>query len=229
MGLGRPAHRRRVRPGGGPGARGGAAGGPPSRAGAGPGAVPGPLVRGGQRGDRPVRDQAGLAVSPGPLFAAAFAPPAGRLADRFGHRAVLVPGALVFALGIGLYLTRVTTVPDYVGTWLLAACVTGIGVGLTLPTLGSSAAASLPPARFAAGSAVSNTSRQVGTVLGISFLVVLLGDVTGRTALAAFQRGWTMMLVLAAATSLICVVMGRTRAAGTVRPEANLPRVTLRS
>jgi len=173
--------------------------------------------------------QAGLAVSPGPLFAAAFAPPAGRLADRFGHRAVLVPGALVFALGIGLYLTRVTTAPDYVGTWLLAACVTGIGVGLTLPTLGSSAAASLPPARFAAGSAVSNTSRQVGTVLGISFLVVLLGDVTGRTALAAFQRGWTMMLVLAAATSLICVVMGRTRAAGTVRPEANLPRVTLRS
>src|SRR5215471_15422918 len=156
--------------------------------------------------------EAGLAVSPGPLFAAAFAPPAGRLADRFGHRAVLVPGALVFALGIGLYLTRVTTVPDYVGTWLLAACVTGMGVGLTLPTLGSSAAASLPPARFAAGSAVSNTSRQVGTVLGVSLLVVLLGDVTGRTALAAFQRGWTMMLALAAATAVVCVVMGRTRA-----------------
>jgi EmrB/QacA subfamily drug resistance transporter len=164
--------------------------------------------------------QAGLAVSPGPLFAAAFAPPAGRLADRFGHRAVLVPGALVFALGIALYLTRVTAVPDYAGTWLLAACVTGMGVGLTLPTLGSSAAASLPPTRFGAGSAVSNTSRQVGTVLGVSLLVVLLGSVTRTTALAAFQRGWTMMLALAAATALVCVVMGRTRAARPVERAA---------
>jgi EmrB/QacA subfamily drug resistance transporter len=157
--------------------------------------------------------EAGLAVSPGPLFAAAFAPPAGRLADRFGHRAVLVPGALVFALGMALYLTRVTPVPDYLGTWLPAACVSGIGVGLTLPTLGSSAAASLSPARFGAGSAVSNTSRQVGTVLGVSLLVVLLGDVSGRTALAAFQRGWTMMLLLAIATALVCLAMGRTQAA----------------
>jgi EmrB/QacA subfamily drug resistance transporter len=164
--------------------------------------------------------QAGLAVSPGPLFAAAFAPPAGRLADRFGHRAVLVPGALVFALGIGLYLTRVTLAPDYVGTWLLAACVTGIGVGLTLPTLGSSAAASLPAARFGSGSAVSNTARQVGFVLGVSLLVVVLGDVTRGGALAAFQRGWTLMLALAAATAEVCAVMGRTRAARPVERAA---------
>jgi EmrB/QacA subfamily drug resistance transporter len=155
--------------------------------------------------------EAGLAVSPGPLFAAAFAPLAGRLADRFGHRAVLVPGALVFALGIALYLSRVTVVPDYLGTWLLPACITGTGVGLTLPTLGSSAAASLPPQRFGAGSAVSNTSRQVGFVLGVSLLVVLLGDVTRRNALAGFQRGWAMMLALSAATAVVCAVMGRTR------------------
>jgi EmrB/QacA subfamily drug resistance transporter len=164
--------------------------------------------------------EAGLAVSPGPLFAAAFAPPAGRLADRFGHRAVLVPGALVFALGIGLYLTRVTLAPDYVGTWLLAACVTGIGVGLTLPTLGSSAAASLPAARFGSGSAVSNTARQVGFVLGVSLLVVVLGDVTRGGALAAFQRGWTLMLALALATGAVCVVMGRTRVARPVERAA---------
>ena len=155
--------------------------------------------------------QAGLAVSPGPVFAALFAPPAGRLADRFGHRAVLVPGALVFALGIGLYLARVTVVPDYLGTWLVAACVTGTGVGLTLPTLGSTAAVSLPPQRFGAGSAVSNTARQVGFVLGVSLLVVVLGDLTPRTALAAFQRGWTMMLALAVATALASAVIGRTR------------------
>jgi EmrB/QacA subfamily drug resistance transporter len=157
--------------------------------------------------------RAGLGVSPGPLFAAAFAPVAGRLADRFGHRAVVVPGALVFGLGIALYLARVTAVPDYAGTWLLAACITGTGVGLTLPTLGSSAAASLPPRRFGAGSAVSNTSRQVGFVLGVSLLVVVLGDVTRRSPLAAFQRVWAMMLALAVATAAVSAAMGRTRAA----------------
>ena len=167
--------------------------------------------------------EAGLAVSPGPLCAALFAPPAGRLADRFGHRAVLVPGALVFGLGIALYLSRVTLAPDYFGTWLLAACVTGTGVGLTLPTLGSAAAASLPARRFAAGSAISNTSRQVGFVLGVSLLVVVLGDVTQRNALAAFQRGWTMMLALSAATALVCAVMGRTARPAPVEQPALSP------
>jgi hypothetical protein len=53
----------------------------------------------------------------------------------------------------------------------------------------------------------------LGTVLGIALLVVVLGSVTPATALAAFQHGWTMMLALATATALVCVVMGRTRAA----------------
>ncbi|HXM53772.1 MAG TPA: DHA2 family efflux MFS transporter permease subunit [Candidatus Dormibacteraeota bacterium] len=156
---------------------------------------------------------AGLGSSPGPLFAAAFAPIAGRLADRFGHRAVLVPGAIIFSIGIVLFLTRVTTTPDYFRVWLVAACFTGTGVGLTLPTLGSAAAASLPPRRFAAGSAVSNTSRQVGSVLGISILVVILGDVTRHATLAAFRRGWLMMLGLSLTTAIVCATMGRTQGA----------------
>jgi EmrB/QacA subfamily drug resistance transporter len=41
--------------------------------------------------------QAGAATLPGPTLSTIVAGPAGRLADRFGHRAVIVPGTLFFA------------------------------------------------------------------------------------------------------------------------------------
>ena len=43
---------------------------------------------------------AGLATLPGPAWTTVVSGPAGRLADRFGHRAVIVPGAVLFAAGI---------------------------------------------------------------------------------------------------------------------------------
>jgi hypothetical protein len=86
----------------------------------------------------------------------------------------------------------------------------GIGVGLTLPTLGSAAAASLPPERFGAGSAVASTSRQIGFVLGVSVLIALLGTPGPGEALAAFDRGWSFAAICAVATSAICLGLGVT-------------------
>jgi hypothetical protein len=49
----------------------------------------------------------------------------------------------------------------------------------------------LPPARSATGSAIINMSRQVGTVLGVSVLVALVGSPTSFTqAHKVFQQGW---------------------------------------
>ena len=44
--------------------------------------------------------QAGAATLPGPTLSTVVAGPAGKLADRFGHRAVIVPGTLFFAAGV---------------------------------------------------------------------------------------------------------------------------------
>jgi MFS family permease len=99
------------------------------------------------------------------------------------------------------------TQPDYVGDMLGGMLVTGVGVGLTLPTLMATAAGSLPPQSFATGSAVINTLRQVGMAIGVAVLVALLGTTPD---LAAFQRGWWVFAIVSALGGLSAyVLLGR--------------------
>jgi NTE family protein len=130
--------------------------------------------------------QAGLATLPGPAMSTVFAAPAGRLADRFGHRAVVVPGTLLFAVGV-MVLRSAGPEPDWVGLWLPGSTLTGIGIGLAFPTLGSAAVRDVPDDRFATASAVNAAFRQVGAVLGTALLVAIVGDpeTLGESLLAA--------------------------------------------
>lgn len=49
--------------------------------------------------------QTGLAITPGPLTVIPVAVAAGRIADRRGHRGLLIAGSLIFALGGALLYT----------------------------------------------------------------------------------------------------------------------------
>lgn len=118
---------------------------------------------------------AGLAVAPGPLASAIVAGPAGGLADRFGHRAVIVPGTLFYAAGL-LVLRSAGLEADYAGTWLPGQLLVGIGIGLAFPTLGAAAAADIPPERFGVASAVTGAGRQLGAVLGTALLIAIVGE-----------------------------------------------------
>ena len=118
---------------------------------------------------------AGLATLPGPIASTIFAGPAGRLADRFGHRAVIVPGAIAFAAGV-IVLRSAGADPNWLGLWLPGSLLTGIGIGLAFPTLGSAAVRDVPDDRFATASAVNAAFRQVGAVLGTAILVAIVGD-----------------------------------------------------
>lgn len=118
---------------------------------------------------------AGLAVAPGPLASAIVAGPAGRLADRVGHRAVIVPGTLVYAGGL-LVLRGAGLEPDYAGLWLPGQVMVGIGIGLAFPTLGAAAAADIPPERFGVASAITGAGRQLGAVLGTALLIAIVGE-----------------------------------------------------
>jgi EmrB/QacA subfamily drug resistance transporter len=151
--------------------------------------------------------QAGAATLPGPILSTIFAGPAGKLADRFGHRAVIVPGTLFFAAGV-MVLRSAGAQPDWLGLWLPGACLTGIGIGLAFPTLGSAAVRDAPDDRFATASAVNAAFRQVGAVLGTAILVAIVGDpVTLAAALsvsdAAYLFAALAALAAGAATLMI--------------------------
>ena len=153
--------------------------------------------------------RAGLAVTPGPLVVAVVSGPAGRLAGRIGFRRVLLVGFAVFAAGLAWYATRVGLRPDYLTVWLPGTLVIGLGIGLTFPVLSAAAVSSLHPERFAVGSAVNQTARQVGGALGVALLVVILGTPSGPAgALADFRHLWWFAAAMAVSSGLVCCLLG---------------------
>jgi MFS family permease len=163
----------------------------------------------------------GLAVAPGPLMVPLFTfLVTGRLLSRYGPAAVIGAGATVFSAGLLWWALVVRLTPDYL-TLLPGMLVTGIGVGLTLPSLMSTAASSLPPQSFATGSAVVNMLRQVGFAVGVAMLVAVLGNPAGAAALTAYRHGWyaTAGAGLAAAAAALCL-RTRLRAGDKTAPAA---------
>ena len=149
---------------------------------------------------------AGLAVTPGPLCAATASAVGGRLADRFGARAVLVPGALLFAAGCAVFAAGMGRDPAYLTHFLPATLLTGTGVGAVFSGLGVATVAALPPNRYATGSAVGTCARQIGAVFGISALL------SGLAAGGDFRTAWWLMALAALATAAVGVTVGRVRA-----------------
>jgi EmrB/QacA subfamily drug resistance transporter len=147
--------------------------------------------------------RAALAASPSALVTAAVAPPAGRLADRFGYRTIFTIGALCYGAGIGYLALFTGSAPNWLGHWLPALVLNGIGVGLGLSTLNGAVAGALPTERFGVGSAVNNSFRQFGALLGVSLFVATLGDPAPAALLAAYHRSWWLLAAVAAASAVV--------------------------
>ena len=147
--------------------------------------------------------QAGLAVTPGPLLVMPTAIVTGRLATRLGHRRFLVGGSLLYACSSLWFLLVPATEPQYLSHWLPGLMMSGIAIGLVLPSLSAAAVSRLPMAHYAVGSAVNQATRQIGSVLGVALTVALLGH-------AALQRTDFNALnalhgALALLTGLLCL------------------------
>jgi EmrB/QacA subfamily drug resistance transporter len=173
----------------------------------------GVLFMTGVWGDSVLR--AGLQLAPGPAMAAIFAALAGRAAGRVGQRHLAGAGAAVFAIGTLWWHWQLDAGASYAGGMLPGMLITGIGVGLVLPSLASAAASSLPPTRFATGSAVFSMSRQIGSVLGVAVLVAILGESPSN-----FEAAWAFMAATAAVASLAAFAIGPVRIAVPVQREA---------
>jgi EmrB/QacA subfamily drug resistance transporter len=148
--------------------------------------------------------RAGLEIAPGPLAAAAFAVPGGLLATRYGNGVIGFAGSTLFAAGGAWWGIATGSSPDYLVSFLPAGIIAGIGAGLVLPCLSGAATLSLPPERFATGTAMVSMCRQVGLALGIAVVAAL---VNVRPDLAAFHANWLFMTVCALAGGFVLLAI----------------------
>ena len=125
--------------------------------------------------------RAGLAVTPGPLVVAIVAGPAGKLAGRIGFRPVLLAGAACFAVGLGWYVAQRRRHARLPGALAARHAARRPRHRPHLPGPQRRPRCRRSHAhRFAVGSAVNQTARQIGGALGIAVLVMLLGTPARR-------------------------------------------------
>jgi EmrB/QacA subfamily drug resistance transporter len=110
--------------------------------------------------------KAGATFLPLTVFIILVAPQAGRLSDRLGPRALMVPGLALVTASLVLF-----SIQDESSTFwsLLPALVTGgLGMGLAMAPTTSAAMHAVPVDKAGVGSAVINSMRQVGGSVGIA-------------------------------------------------------------
>ncbi|WP_405487114.1 MFS transporter [Streptomyces sp. NBC_00096] len=158
--------------------------------------------------------QAGFGVTPGAVLAMAGALVVGRrVPARFQWAAVTV-GSLFFAANALLLWGWVDDSASYAQIFLPAGLLGGLGIGTVVTALSTTASAGLPPQRFAAGTGLLMTARQLGGALGVAGTAALL---TGAGAGAG--EHWRGVFLLIALTSLGAAAAGCTmRLSGRTRP-----------
>jgi MFS family permease len=155
-------------------------------------------------------------------MAALFAAPMGRVAVRWGHARVLMVGSVLLSFGTFMLTITMGPKPAYLTHYLPWMIITGIGVGCSMSTLSSSASAFLPPSRFAMGSALNTTARQVGSALGaalagslaapamVNFMKAkMTGVALDKEMLSSYYNAWRFMSAVYLLAGIIMIVLFR--------------------
>ncbi len=112
--------------------------------------------------------QAGIRQMPVALVMIIVAPMAGVLVNKLGNKVLVCTGMTVAATGLFL-ISRTTVGSDY---WNLlpSILVLVVGMGLTMTPATESIMGSLPREKAGVGSAMNDTTRQIGGALGVAVL-----------------------------------------------------------
>jgi len=132
--------------------------------------------------------ESGLRTLPATMGMFVIAPLAGRLTSRLGPRLPIVLGALLAGISL-LLMTQIAPDSAYAGIWWKMGMF-GIGFGLMLSPLTTALLSATPPTRAGLGSSMINTSRQVGSALGIAVLgAFVVQQFASNIAAQLTQRG----------------------------------------
>ncbi len=131
--------------------------------------------------------RAGSALLPWAGVMLVVAPASARLAERFGTKRVVATG-LGFATASLLFMSTLpTTHIGYVRDVLPRLLLLAFGMGLTMAPSTESIMGSLPRAKAGVGSAMNDTTRQVGGALGVAVVGSVMTSVYGSRVAAAIR------------------------------------------
>jgi len=125
--------------------------------------------------------EAGLRTLP---FAAAMmitAPASSKLVEWLGTKRIVAVGMLVFAAG--MVVASTSTVTSGYPRVMTAMLLLGSGMGLAVAPSTESIMGSLPRAKAGVGSAVNDTTREVGGALGVAVIGSLMSSIYGSRVL----------------------------------------------
>jgi EmrB/QacA subfamily drug resistance transporter len=151
--------------------------------------------------------QAGVRILPYAGAMIVFATLSAGLVERLGTRRVATAGMAVFAAGLAVAAT-VTTTAGY-GRLAIAFVLMGAGMGLAGAPATASILAALPPERANTGSAVNDTTRELGGALGVA--------VVGSLMSSLYAAGLPAGVPAAAEDSLAAAVQAGGAVAGAAR------------
>ena len=148
----------------------------------------------------------GLAIAPGPLTHLAFAKPAGRWADEGHHRALLIVGASLGAISMGMMAWRLTESGNYWTDLFPWTLLVGVSGAMAWATFTSAALVDVDEERYGQANGIALTVRQMGAALGVAMVIAVIGDSALATANDfrwAFAALMTACIICAGALALL--------------------------
>ncbi|HEV3364375.1 MAG TPA: DHA2 family efflux MFS transporter permease subunit [Acidimicrobiia bacterium] len=118
--------------------------------------------------------EAGVRMLPMPFTMMVAAPSSAKFVEKFGNRKVVSTGLLL--LGLGLLLLAQSDVDTPYWHLVVAIVTMALGMGLSMAPSTTGIMASLPLRKAGVGSAVNDTTRELGGALGVAVLGSLLAS-----------------------------------------------------
>jgi EmrB/QacA subfamily drug resistance transporter len=150
---------------------------------------------------------AGLRLLPWTATLVLIAPRAGKLADQFGDRPLVVTGLFLQAAGlawIAMIARPALAYPELIAPMIIA----GAGVSLAMPGAQKAVVTAVRPAEIGKAAGTFQTARQLGGAVGIAIGTAVFAAAGGYASAQAFSDGFRPALAVCAGLSLAGALAG---------------------
>jgi EmrB/QacA subfamily drug resistance transporter len=133
--------------------------------------------------------QTGAALLPMALTMFVVAPTSARIVEHIGTKVVVATGLGLAAFALASFAFVPSEHISYVGDVMWRLLLLAAGMGLVMAPATESIMGSLPRAKAGVGSAVNDTTRQVGGALGVAVVGSVMTSAYGPRVASAFSQG----------------------------------------